>query len=63
MSRGMEHLFCEERLRQLGLFNLEKERPCDDLVAASQYLKGADEKNGERLFTREHVVTGQGGMA
>ncbi|KAK4807114.1 hypothetical protein QYF61_018455 [Mycteria americana] len=52
MIRGMEQLCCEERLRELGLFSLEKRRLWGDLIAAFQYLKGASKKDGAKLFTR-----------
>ena len=52
MIRGLEHLSCEDRLTELGLFSLEKRRLHGDLRAAFQYLNGACKKDGEGLFTR-----------
>ena len=52
MIRGLEHLSYEDRLRELGLFSLEKRRLWGDLTAAFLYLKGAYKKAGEGLFTR-----------
>jgi len=42
----------EERLRELGLFSLEKRRLHTHLIVAFQYLKEAYKQEGERLFTR-----------
>jgi len=52
MIRGLKHLSSEERLRELGLFSLEKRRLRGHFIAAFQYLKGPYKKAGEGLFAR-----------
>ena len=57
MIRGVEHLCYEERLRELGLFSLEKRRLWEDLIAAFQCLKE------DRLFSRACCIrTGGNGF-
>ena len=47
----MEHLSRKDRMRELGLFSLQKRRLWDDLIAAFQYLKGSYREGRDRLFS------------
>jgi len=53
MIQGMmEHLSCEDTLRELGLFSMDEQWCWRNLIAAFQFMNWGCKKEGDRLFSR-----------
>lgn len=52
MTKGLGSLPCDQKLRELGLFSLEKKRLRGDLIATFHCLKSGYEEDRHSVFAR-----------
>ncbi|XP_065426631.1 POU domain class 2-associating factor 2 isoform X2 [Chrysemys picta bellii] len=61
MTKGLENLTSEERLKNLGLLSFEKRRPQEDQITVFNYIKGCyREDDDQLLFMSTKVPTDYG---
>lgn len=51
MFMGLKRFSCEGRLKELGLFILEKRMLKKELISVYKYLKGLCREEGDRFFS------------